>query len=156
MASNYSERLLDYVEDFLRQDDWKFETNREKGFIRAGVNLSCKLKTTTLFISIHERSYNVYARVELGADEDCRPRVSEYLTRANYGLLSGNFELDFSDGDIRYKTYVNCDGTVPSFEIVKASIYLPIQMLERYGNNLIAVMFGIMTPEDACEAAERN
>jgi hypothetical protein len=30
--------------------------------------------------------------------------VCEFLTRVNYGLAAGNFELDFSDGEVRYKT----------------------------------------------------
>ena len=27
---------------------------------------------------------------------------------ANYGLANGNFDIDVSDGEVRYKTYVNC------------------------------------------------
>jgi hypothetical protein len=36
--------------------------------------------------------------------EERRAEVSEFLTRANYGLAAGNFELDFADGEVRYKT----------------------------------------------------
>lgn len=30
-------------------------------------------------------------------------RTAEFLTRANYGLVFGNFEMDMHDGEIRYK-----------------------------------------------------
>jgi len=36
-------------------------------------------------------------------------QVAEYLTRANYGLLVGNFELDLSDGEIRYKVSIDAE-----------------------------------------------
>ena len=37
-------------------------------------------------------------------EEDKRAAVAEYLTRANYGLHVGNFEMDMTDGEVRYKT----------------------------------------------------
>jgi hypothetical protein len=30
-----------------------------------------------------------------------RAPPAEFITRANYGLIIGNFELDFEDGEIR-------------------------------------------------------
>jgi hypothetical protein len=42
--------------------------------------------------------------------EDRRAAVSEFLTRANYGLAAGNFELDFDDGEVRYKTVLHLHG----------------------------------------------
>ena len=42
--------------------------------------------------------------------EERRREVSEFLTKANYGLADGNFELDFDDGEIRYKTVLHLQG----------------------------------------------
>jgi hypothetical protein len=39
-----------------------------------------------------------------------RLEASSFLTRANYGLAAGNFELDFDDGEIRYKTVLQLQG----------------------------------------------
>ena len=33
--------------------------------------------------------------------------MMKYLTLANYGVVNGNFEMDLSDGEIRYKSYVD-------------------------------------------------
>ena len=32
-----------------------------------------------------------------------RLAVAEYLTRANYGLVMGNFEMDMNDGEVRFR-----------------------------------------------------
>jgi hypothetical protein len=45
-----------------------------------------------------------YSVCPLRVPEQRRPEVCEFLTRVNYGLAAGNFELDFSDGEVRYKT----------------------------------------------------
>jgi hypothetical protein len=39
-----------------------------------------------------------------------RLEVSRFLTEANYGLAAGNFELDFEDGEVRYKTVLHLQG----------------------------------------------
>jgi Zn ribbon nucleic-acid-binding protein len=44
------------------------------------------------------------------APEERRGEVAEFLTRANYGLAAGNFELDFDDGEIRYKSVLHTQG----------------------------------------------
>jgi hypothetical protein len=36
-----------------------------------------------------------------------RLEVSEFLTRANHGLADGNFELDFDDGEVRFKSVLH-------------------------------------------------
>jgi hypothetical protein len=46
----------------------------------------------------------LYSVCPFRVPEERRAEVSEFLTRANYGLAAGNFELDFADGEVRYKT----------------------------------------------------
>ena len=46
----------------------------------------------------------LYSVCPFRVPEERRSEVSEFLTRANYGLAAGNFELDFADGEVRYKT----------------------------------------------------
>lgn len=35
------------------------------------------------------------------------PNITEFITRANFGMMIGNFELDLNDGELRYKTGIN-------------------------------------------------
>ncbi len=37
------------------------------------------------------------------APEEKRLAIAEFVARANDGLRIGNFELDFGDGEVRYK-----------------------------------------------------
>jgi hypothetical protein len=52
----------------------------------------------------------LYSICPMRAPEGRRHEVSQFLTRANYGLAVGNFELDFEDGEIRYKTVLQLPG----------------------------------------------
>jgi hypothetical protein len=52
----------------------------------------------------------LYSVCPLRVPEERRDEVSRFLTLANYGLAAGNFELDFEDGEIRYKTVLQLQG----------------------------------------------
>jgi hypothetical protein len=52
----------------------------------------------------------LYSVCPVRVPEERRDEVSRFLTLANYGLAAGNFELDFEDGEIRYKTVLQLQG----------------------------------------------
>lgn len=52
----------------------------------------------------------LYSVCPVRVPEERRVEASSFLTRANYGLAAGNFELDFEDGEIRYKTALQLQG----------------------------------------------
>lgn len=78
--------------------------------------------------------------MNLKVEPDRFAAVSEFITRANYGLRNGNFELDYADGEVRYKVYITSEfGDIPE-NIVRDSIYTGIYMIERYGRALLRLI----------------
>lgn len=154
---SYSMSIRRAIERFLVQDDWKYTVNEEKEYIKMGINLNSKLKECSLLIDLRDDFYISYATINVEADEECRANVAEFLTRANYGMRWGNFELDMNDGEIRYKILVDCGDDcdcLPSPSVIKNSIYIPAQMMQKYGNGLLAVMYGFKTPAEAIKEIE--
>jgi hypothetical protein len=77
------------------------------------------------------------------------PNLAEYLTRANWGLRIGNFEMDYSDGQIRYKTSIDYDGFELNDHMIRNLLYPAIQTADRYLPGIMHVIFGNKTPEEA-------
>jgi hypothetical protein len=88
------------------------------------------------------------------APEDKRLAVSEFLTRANYGLVVGNFELDMEDGEIRYKTSIDTAGTALDEAMVKSAVYMNVWMMDRYLPGIMATIYGGVAPADAIAQVE--
>src|SRR5699024_2156839 len=87
--------------------------------------------------------------------EDKRAAVSEYLTRANYGLHVGNFEMDMEDGEVRYKTTGVTDAdTMPSLDVIRRLTYIGFSMFDRYIPSLLSIIYGGKTPTEAIAEAE--
>ena len=147
--------LIDRVRDYMDKDDWKYEYVEDRALIRAGVNLKCKLQSVKMYISFNDNGYTVVSVPPMKADEATRANVMEYITRANYGLRNGNFEMDVNDGEVRYKIYTNAKGLGKVGEaIIEDSIMIPPLMFDKYGNGMAAIMFGFSDPKTEIEKAE--
>jgi hypothetical protein len=152
---SYSTQIANTVRKFLTGDDWNFSFDDDKGLFTFNLTMKTKMKKISYRVLVNDNGYSVYAASPLGAD-DCLHEMAEFVCRANYGLRNGNFELDFRDGEVRYKCYVNCDGQMPCDEIVKDSIYVPYFMMKRYGDGIISVIFGNQTAEEAVRTCEAD
>ena len=155
----YSEQIKNCIQNYLDKNEWYYTFDEEDIFFRAGIKIDGKLSRCDLIIDIGKSFYLVYAKIALSADPNNINAVSEYLHRANFGLKLGSFELDHSDGEIRYKMYVDCGDDcdcMPSESVIRRSLEMPASMLEIYGDGLMRVLLGVATPEEAIEEAERK
>ena len=156
MAKNYSPELQRAVKKYLDMNDWHYTFDEEKGLFKCGVNLKGKLSECRLFIDIKDKVILNYATIDMRADEGSRASVAEFITRANYGLTYGNFEMDYADGEVRYKMTVDCENQVPGYDVLDRMVVMPALMYQRYGDSLLAVMFGFSDPKTAVENAEKR
>ena len=151
------EQIVDAIRDWLDEDDWHYEYNAEKHLIKMGINLKSKIKSGRYFIDIKEDSYLVYLYTPINGDPENIGELVKYLTMANYGLYNGNFEVDVRDGEIRYKTFVNCDGLESlSPEVIKDSIYVCCVMMDRYGDGIAALALGFSDADTEIKKAEHR
>jgi hypothetical protein len=70
---------------------------------------------------------------------DRRREVSEFLTRANHGLADGNFELDFEDGEVRFKSVLHVPAELDGI-LVKRVVRLNGTALETYLPSIAALI----------------
>ena len=150
------EQIVDALRDWLDSDDWHYEYDAEHHLIRAGITLDCKLRNARIFIPIRaDGSYIVNIVSPISGDPKNMNELVKYVAMANFGLANGNFDIDVSDGEVRYKIYVNCKGleTLPA-QIIKDSIYAGWCMMERYGSGLAALAMGFSDAETEIKKAE--
>ena len=156
-------RAAETIRDMFEEHLWPYEYNEEKRRFSARFDLEiAELKEVEIHIHARPssidpakcRSIVAYGRIHLKADLDRIAQVCEYLTRANFGLAIGNFELDYSTGVIRYKVAMNCRSGLPGISALEDLVAIPVAMFNRYGKGLLAVNNGTMTAEDAARQAD--
>ncbi len=141
--------LLETIIQFLVDDDWSFE--KLKGATALRFNFSGDNGEWTCFAEAKEElnQFIFYSRAPMQAPEDKRLAMAEFLTRANYSLILGNFEMDFSDGEIRYKTSIDVEGDQLTPALIKPIIYTNLQMMDQYLPGITSVIEGHESPEEA-------
>lgn len=155
----YSQTIAQAINSYLTNDEWHFSFDEKHGLFRFGLSLKGKIKKINYIVDVKDDEYVVYAISPLGADEDDKEMMSsmaEFVCRANYGLVNGNFELDMRDGEIRFKCFVDCEGVTPTSEMVRNSIHCPAAMFKRYGAGIVDIIFGRASALDAVEKCEKT
>ena len=126
MAKNYSPEIAKAVEEFFTKEELNYIPCNENGVIRSGMMLSSQIHRVDIYMDIRKDGYSMISVFPLHAEEKARPAIAEFLTRANYEINLGCFDMDFEDGEIRYKMAQFCGATVPTYEQIQKIFYVAI------------------------------
>lgn len=144
---------MNAVENYLKEDNWKYEII-DDGVFRIGIRLHSKLQHAKMYILVYKEDFTVTAVSPIGADEKTMSAVAEFITRVNYNLLLGGFEMDYDDGEDRYHSSMHCGSTPPTKEQIAHLVYITGSMLDRYGDALAKVIYGFASPREVLAEAE--
>lgn len=141
---------------FLNDDSWHPQQLDDKTIYRvyySGDNgdLRCYAQ-----IRVDLEQFIFYVVAPVKAPEEIRPAVAEYITRANYGLRIGNFEMDYQDGEIRCKSSIDFEGLSLDSNLIKNVIYPAVHTMDFYLPGMLNVMFGNKDPKEAIAEIEGN
>ena len=144
--------LFQTIVNFFTQDDWSFI--RIKGDSALRLFYKGKNGEWNCYAQVREeeKQFLFYSICPVQIPENKRITIAEFITRANYGIFIGNFELDFSDGEIRYKTSV--DGNGLNFDLIQNLVYANVTMMDEYLPGIIAVIENDVLPENAVRSIE--
>lgn len=155
-----AEEMIAIVTDFFSQDEWPFSEGEIPEIIH------------TTYQGDSGR-WNCYARVREAAQQivfysicpiyvpDLKRLVmAEFLTRANYGLIMGNFEMDFNDGEIRYKTSIDVE-RIPldqpwNMTMIKQIVYANVLTMDKYLPGILRVVASDDTPAEVIAEIEEG
>lgn len=152
---HYSKEVFNAIRRFLDKKHLYYHASEILGLIQLDLPTDSMIRRVDLRINVKNDYYIVRALSSVSADpKDAKSmaRLAEYLTRVNYRLRNGNFEMDYRDGELAFKCYVDCHGGVPVQEAIDDSIFCPPAMFHQYGNGILQVM-GV-DPAQALEDCE--
>jgi hypothetical protein len=155
MESNGNgQSFMDVVLRFFREDQWNFQELGSKPAIRAGFR--GEHGTWVCFAQIDEehQRFLFHSVMGLNIPVQHRAAVAEYLTRANYGLPVGNFEMDLDTGDVRFKTSIEVPEGEFTVAMVRTLAYANVRNMDHYFPGVLAVVHGGLSPEAALARIE--
>lgn len=83
---------------------------------------------------------------------DRRAAVAEALTRINWRNAIGSFDMDFADGEVRFRIGLDVEDGMFSRKMADNMLGFSLHMMERYHEPLMRIAFGDADPETALVA----
>ncbi len=149
-------KLMDAVTAFLKQDGWPYEMM--EGDTVARVQFQGDNAQFTCYAQTREDvgQFVFYSLFPVGIPEHKRHEVAEFITRANYDMVLGNYEMDFDDGELRYKTSIDVEGSQLTPELIKPVLYANVLMMDQYLPGVMSVIYADASPQAAVEQVENK
>lgn len=147
-------RIFDAMRAFFDSDDWKYTLLEERPTLQLG--FSGEHANWNCFAQAREQHEQMvfYSLSPMNVPAERRAAVAEFMTRANYGLVIGNLEMDYADGEVRFKTSIDAEGVPLDPQLVRQVVYPNVLTFDRYLKGLLAVAFGAQEPLAALNAIE--
>lgn len=144
------------VGQVLEEDGWEAQRLPEGYVYRVGFSGENGQMACFAQVRVDLAQFLFYVVAPVKAPAAVRPAVAEYVTRANYGLRIGNFELNYGDGEVRYKSSIDFEGVALSPPLIRHVIYPAVQTMDRYLPGLLRVIYGDVPPTEAIGTVEKQ
>ena len=148
--------LFETLKSFFFNDEWFYVEVDERPLLRLnhwGENgrFSCQAE-----VNETQQIFYFYSYFPVNVPPAKQAAVAELITRANYGMRVGNFELDYEDGEVRFKTSIDVENVELTHALVSNHVYANVWTMDRYLPALFAVIYGSASPLDAANQIEEQ
>lgn len=153
--SNYKENA-EFVKKFLDDDDWHCEmhdTGTAAVFTGGIGGFKGLYNSFRFMLVVGDSEVQNYTEFPASAKEK-RTQIAEFITRANYGLKYGAFEMDYNEGDVRFHLTMPMSAVRADKMILPTLLIAPPRMLDQYSKGFSEVLMGLKTPEEAIKGCE--
>lgn len=154
---NYKENV-EFVKKYLDANGWHYSMN-DHGDVTTftgGVGgLKGMYNSCMFMLFVGEEEVQNYAMFPASA-KDKLLEMAEFITRANYGLKYGDFEMDWDDGEVRFHLTFPMAAVHADETFLPTLLMAPVQMLDQYSKGFAEVLMGLKTPADAVKDCEVN
>jgi hypothetical protein len=158
------ETLQDTVTQFLAEVEFAHDEpiswENEKGGQEFIINAKTTLENGLFLVCIQgdetRRYLSFYCSWDVHIPPRKRQEVAEMVTRLNYGLCLGNFEMDYYDGEVRFKSTLAYEGIPLNFANMRAHFYVVLGTMNRWVPWIESVIINEHGPEEATNLARKK
>lgn len=133
--------LFSALIDYMEEEEWKYEILEGETIIR--FNFKGSSGRVLCYGEVDEAKcwLTFYSYMPVNVPTDKMTDAAEFVCRANRGMRIGNFELDFEDGEIRYKTSIDTEGGELTTKMVDNLLRANLSAINRYFGGLMELIY---------------
>lgn len=140
------------ISEWLHGRELKHDFDAERGVFKLG--FSGDHGDVRMAIAAEEDSVRMVTHPGNKVPTASRAAICEAITRANYGMKIGCFEMDMEDGELLFKVCHLSGGLPLGDETLEHLVFVGPAMMERYLPAFLSVIYGNEDVSLAVKAAE--
>jgi hypothetical protein len=138
--------LFEQVTNFFDRQEWNSEILEGRTTLTMRVTMPAG--TWDVFVDVRETEsqLTIYSVAPFNVPKEKLADMAEFQARINYGLIIGNFEMDWDDGEIRFKTSLDFKNDRLSDTLLGQLFNANLRNMNLFFPGLEAVIDGIKSP----------
>ena len=148
--------MFQQIINFFKQQNWEYTAIKGKTIVFLGINGENGRFQCIADINEDEKKFIFYSICGTNVPDEKRLNMCELLVRLNFGKFLGNFEMDYEDGEIRYKTSMLFGSELIEPEILEYTIMTNILTMDTSLSGLMKMINDNITPIEAFQLIENS
>jgi len=146
--------ISEVMREFFDEDDWNFVELEGEPVLQMAFQGENGRYTCYACAFEESEQFVFYSLCPLAVSPEQTLLMAEYLMKANSGLIVGNFELDFTDGEIRYKSSIDVEDEQLTTGLVNNLVYANVLTMDKYLPGIIAIINAQISADEAIALVE--
>ena len=142
-------KILSALQNHLREIGLTFRETGEPAVLETTFDAeTCTYKLCA--VAVEEQGRVIfYAVCPVKAPPKLRHNVAEFITRANSGLMIGNLEMNFENGEVRYKTSIDVTAQELKREVIEPLLMTGVTCMDFFMPKLMLILYAGLGAADA-------
>lgn len=148
--------MFQQIVNFFKQQNWEYTTIKGKTILFLGINGENGKFQCVAEIDEDEKRFIFFSICGTNVPKEKRLIMCELLVRLNFNKFLGNFEMDYEDGEIRYKTCILFGNELIEPQILEYTIMANILTMDTSLNGLMKLINDNITPLEVYELIKNS
>ncbi len=149
-----AQTVFDTMCEMLDDDGWKYEKDP------ADLSVSCTAQGEDLPIDVNFKIIpelqlvTLVSQMPFKVPENRRTELAVAISRANYGMVDGNFDFDLKNGVILFRLTSSFMGSLLSKELLSYMLYVSCGTVDKYNDKFFILCKNSMTVGEVVDFIE--
>jgi hypothetical protein len=126
---NSNMTVKERIQEHLQNEGVEFEIREDNEAIRFNVGGEIIEDAMLCTIFADEDSFVTVVDLPFECEMDCLDEMSKFLIQLNCGMWMGNFDLDYDDGELSFRCFMQAIDGLPSDQSIGTAIVSAVRAI---------------------------
>ncbi len=136
-----------------------FSYDEEKNVIHYTSSVDCAINKVINTIIIRESGCSFYTIIPVRVDinnPEMTEKITDFICRSNFKHNNSVFDIDFSDGELSCKYFLEYEDSMPSEKAIEEAIFCNRLLAEQSIDAIAEIIFKNISVDDAMKKCEEK